>query len=214
MAALLFLAAVAAVAPIVRRCPFDLDRMDLRAYAMCSVMPKVADCRANAAACATTDAAACATTDVAACATTDAAACATTDVAACAQASPATTDAAACATNDASCAQAAAPNADAAACPMEMAAHATHSGCTACPFAPRPARSSGRHAYCLDEPGMAGATRVHPPVPPTPLAIAAAILTVEAPSTSRPLEPVADARPPTPPELSRPPIRGPPLLVG
>ena len=51
LAVLLLIAAVSAASPVVRRCPFDLDRMDLQSYVACAAMPKTGDCRADAAAC-------------------------------------------------------------------------------------------------------------------------------------------------------------------
>jgi len=195
LATLLFLAAVSAAAPVVRHCPFELGRMELRDYAACSAMPKAGGCLANAAACETAGACSESASREPASGRTDADAACREPAGACAG-------------------EASVASAEPAECPMAMAEHATHSGCTSCPFAPRSSSSHTRGSFCLDEPGMAGASRVHPPAPPTPLAVAATIVTIEAPATTRPVEPVADARPPTPPGLARPPIRGPPLLLG
>ena len=115
-------------------------------------------------------------------------------------------------------------------CPMR--ARMAHAGpsCQSCP-APVPrashpvqqptaggARRAPKHhagpGWCFAEPLIAAATRAHAPAPPTPLAIAATIVTIEVPATLRPVAPAVDSRPPAPPPLAKPSIRGPPLLLG
>lgn len=93
----------------------------------------------------------------------------------------------------------------AAACPESKPAAAGHS----------PARR--HHAgpgWCISEPLIAAAARAHAPATVSPLAIAALLVTIDVPATVRPAVLAIDARPPTAPHLSRPPIRGPPLLLG
>lgn len=112
-------------------------------------------------------------------------------------------------------------------CPMH-ARMASGAKCGSCPVertsrpAPQPTAGGARRApkhhagpgWCFSEPLIAAATRAHAPVAPAPLAIAAAIVTLEVPATLRPLVPAADERPPAPPPLARPTIRGPPSLLG
>lgn len=82
------------------------------------------------------------------------------------------------------------------------------------PAAPRAPKHHAGPGWCFAEPLIAAATRAHAPVAPAPLAIAAVIVSLDVPATVRPLAPDTDARPPTPPPLARPTIRGPPLLLG
>ena len=104
-------------------------------------------------------------------------------------------------------------------CPMR--AHMGHTGakCSACaPARPPAPPANGRHSagpgWCFAEPLIAAATRTHAPAAPTPLALAAAIVTLEVPATVRPVARSADERPPAAPLAPRPPIRGPPSLLG
>ena len=82
------------------------------------------------------------------------------------------------------------------------------------PAAPRVPKHHDGPGWCFAEPLIAAATRAHAPTPPAPLAIAALIVGLDVPATARLLVPDTDTRPPTPPPLARPTIRGPPLLLG
>ena len=106
-----------------------------------------------------------------------------------------------------------------ASCPMraKLAAQSTPratAACGAAASAPSPARPGHGRAYCLDEPGMATASRGYAPVPDLPIALAAFIVSIEPPESFRLAPSIADARPPTASHLRRPPIRGPPILLG
>jgi len=183
----LLLASLAAAAPVVRRCPFDWSDVDLRTYAACAAMPKAGDCRANVAACSETE---------------------SCPLHAGAMASnPVHARATESCPLEAGAAES---------CPMQAANAGepdvgSQRHVAANPAAPARGKA---HAYCLDEPFMATASRAHPPAPPAPLAIAAAIVTIEVPATVRPTAFTVEARPPTGPYVARPPIRGPPPLLG
>jgi len=95
-------------------------------------------------------------------------------------------------------------------CPMgaTAAAPASHTA---------PAGRSHGRAYCLDEPFMSTAARASAPAIDRTLTQAVIVAAIAALSPPRAIEyvsPAPEARPPTPRLPARPPIRGPPSLLG
>lgn len=121
------------------------------------------------------------------------------------------------ATRAGSPAPAACPMSAAESCPMRAAAAHPATPSHAGPPHSRAATTHGR-AYCLDDPGMANATRGESPALVSPLAHAAVLQVLASLAPPRPviehsLE-TARARPPNEPRSAPHPIRGPPSLLG